>query len=52
MGKNISTMYTKEKNNNCGRKGYVRFKEEKETDIPPKNYGMFIQQRNKKHNYK
>lgn len=41
--KDISTMYTKEKNKSCGRKGYVFFDKEKETVISPKDYGMFLQ---------
>lgn len=45
MGKDISTQYTKEQNKKCGRKGYVRFKREKETIISPKDYGMFLQRK-------
>lgn len=44
-GKDISTLYTKDRNNTCGRKGYFGFKREKETVISPKNYGMFLQRR-------
>lgn len=46
-GKDISTIYTKEQNKFCGRKGYFMFKIEKETNISPKQYGMFIQERKK-----
>lgn len=43
--KDISTVYTEYRNKNCGRKGYFRFKSEKEVIISPKEYGMFIQGR-------
>lgn len=42
MSKDISTFYTKEKNIKCGRKGYYRYKREKEDVISPRDYGMFI----------
>ena len=42
-GKDILTLYTKERNKTCGRKGYCGFKREKETVISPKDYGMFLQ---------
>ena len=42
MSKDISTPYTKERNEKCGRKGYSGFKREKETIISPKDYGMFL----------
>lgn len=45
MGKDISTLYTREKNIKCGRKGYYAYKREKENVISPKNYGMFLQGR-------
>lgn len=45
MRKDISTQYTKEQNDKCGRKGYCGFKREKETVISPKEYGMFLQKR-------
>lgn len=48
MSKDISTIYTRKLNKACGRKGYYRFKEEKETVISPKKYGMFIQERKKR----
>lgn len=47
MSKDISTEYTKEKNKKCGRKGYCDFKTRKITDIPPKDYGMFLQRKRK-----
>ena len=45
MGKDISTLYTKEKNMKCGRKGYCAYKREKEKVISPKDYGMFLSKR-------
>lgn len=45
MGKDISTMYTKEENKKNGRKGYYAWKDEKETVIRPKQYGQFLQKR-------
>ena len=50
MSKDISTEYTKKRNNEEGRRGYGMWKLEKITDIPPKNYGMFLQ--NKRRNSK
>ena len=47
MSKDISTEYTKNKNMKCGRKGYCGFKKEKITDIPPREYGMFLQRKRK-----
>lgn len=41
----ISTMYTKERNNTAGRKGYVMWKRERENNISPKEYGMFLNSR-------
>lgn len=41
MGKDISTLYTKYKNERFGRKGYCAYKREKENVISPKDYGMF-----------
>ena len=38
-------MYTKERNDKCGRKGYLAYKKEKETVISPKDYGEFIQKK-------
>lgn len=45
MSKDISTEYTKEKNEKCGRKGYCGFKREKVTVISPKEYGIFLQKK-------
>lgn len=42
-GRDISTLFTKQKNRECGRMGYCRFKEEKITTISPRDYGMFLQ---------
>ena len=42
---NISTQYTKEENKKSGRRGYLRWKREKETSISPKEFGMFLQKR-------
>ena len=46
-GKDISTLYTKDRNNNCGRTGYSRFKEEKVTIISPRDYGEFLKKKEK-----
>lgn len=45
MSKDISTIYTKDRNKNCGRKGYHAYKREKITDTSPAEYGMFLQKR-------
>lgn len=45
MSKDISTLYTKERNIKCGRKGYCLFDREKETVISPRDYGMFLSKR-------
>jgi hypothetical protein len=42
MSDDISTLYTKEKNIKCGRKGYFAYKREKEDVISPRDYGMFL----------
>ena len=47
-GKDISTMLTREKNQKCGRKGYLSFKREKEDIISPAEYGAFLRKRGKK----
>lgn len=47
MSKDISTMFTKEENKLNGRKGYLYFKHEKISDISPREYGMFLQNRKK-----
>lgn len=48
MGKDISSIYTRYKNIECGRKHYCRFKEEKEVVIKPSDYGMFLQKLRRK----
>ena len=48
MRNDISTMYTKDKNQKTGRKGYFRWKTEKETVISPADYGDYILQHRKK----
>lgn len=42
MSKDISTMYTRERNMKDGRKGYCGFKREKETVLCPSKYGMYL----------
>ena len=48
MSNDISTMYTKDKNNKAGRKGYGMWKREKETSISPAAYGYYILQRKRR----
>ena len=48
MSNDISTQFTKEKNNKRGRHGVGGWKYEKVTQISPKDYGMFIQGKRKK----
>ena len=48
MSNDISTQYTKEENNKNGRRGYGQWKGEKETAIPPRDYGMFIQDKKRR----
>lgn len=48
MGNDISTMYTKDKNQKTGRKGYCMWKREKQTSIRPSDYGDYILQRRKR----
>lgn len=43
MSNDISTMYTKYQNKTEGRRGYGMWKREKDTNISPKDYGMFRQ---------
>ena len=45
MSKDVATLYTKEQNKKCGRRGYGSWKEEKCICIPPKKYGEFIGKR-------
>lgn len=47
MSKDISTIYTRYQNLECGRKGYYAFDREKETVISPKDYGMFLKKNRK-----
>lgn len=51
MSKDISTMYTKELNLNCGRKGYYAYKREKVDVISPRNYGMFLSTLKRRNNH-
>ena len=48
MNTNTTTMYTKEQNKKCGRKGYGMWKREKEDVIPPKKYGEYISRKKNK----
>ena len=48
MGNDISTMYTRERNEKTGRRGYCMYKSEKETVISPKQYGIFRNARKQK----
>ena len=48
MSNDISTMYTKDKNQKSGRKGYCMWNREKETYIKPSDYGSYILQRRKR----
>lgn len=48
MSNDISTMYTKNKNQKAGRKGYGAWKTEKETVISPASYGDYILQHRKR----
>ena len=40
--KDIYTMYTRRKNKNDGRRGWVGWQSEKEISISPSEYGMYI----------
>lgn len=48
MSKDISTPFTKEKNKKCGRTCYYNWKREKETEISPRDYGMFLLSRKRR----
>lgn len=48
MSKDISTMYTKDRNQKSGRKGYGAWKREKEISISPAAYGDYILQHQKR----
>ncbi len=52
MSKDISTIFTKERNERCGRKGYFGFKRENETIITPKDYGIFYRKESKRNEIK
>ena len=52
MSNDIFTMYTKDKNQKTGRKGYGMWKHEKETSIKPSYYGNYILQRRRRHKKK
>ena len=47
MSDDISTMYTKSRNQKAGRKGYFRWQDEKKV-IRPSDYGDYILQRRKR----
>ena len=47
MSNDISSQYTKDRNKNCGRKGYCGWKRENVKNISPKDYGMFLQRKRK-----
>lgn len=48
MSKDISTMYTKDRNKTKGRRGFAGWQAEKEDVITPKDYGQFIQNKKRK----
>ena len=48
MSSDIVTMYTKNKNQKTGHKGYYKWKREKETSISPSDYGNYILQHRKR----
>ena len=48
MSKDISTQYTKDQNNKCGRNGYCGAHKEKLTIITPSQYGMFLSKMKRK----
>lgn len=48
MSNDISTMYTKDRQQKCGRKGFAFWKTEKETAIRPCDYGDYISQKKKR----
>lgn len=47
-GKDIASLYTREKNKKCGRHGFGMWKSEKIVNISPKEYGNFINKRKSK----
>lgn len=48
MSNDISSQYTKDRNITAGRRGYGAWKQEKENEISPKNYGMFLAKKKEK----
>ena len=48
MSNDISTMYTKEQNQKSGRRGWVGWKDNKEQNISPADYGNYILQHRKR----
>ena len=50
MNNDISSIYTKTKNKQCGRRGYCSWKQEKISVISPKDYGEFVQSKRKNKN--
>lgn len=48
MSKDISTMYTKDRNMKTGRKGYGFWKNEKLDAISPASYGDYVIQHGKR----
>lgn len=48
MSNDISTMYTKDRNQKAGRRCYSLWKQEKETCIAPAAYGDYILQHRKR----
>lgn len=48
MSNDISTMYTKDRNKKCGRRGYAGWQSVKDTSIRPCDYGDYILQNRKR----
>lgn len=48
MSKDISTMYSKEREKTCGRRGYAGWQTEKEQNISPRHYGEFVNKKRRK----
>lgn len=48
MSKDISSQYTKDRNNTCGRRGYFGWKHEKDTVIIPDKYGEFLNRKRRR----
>lgn len=45
MSNDIFSKYTDNRNKTAGRRGYYGWKKEKDTDISPKEYGIFLQRK-------